>query len=89
MTDQLRDTEEDISAERLRKRQERRAERKRRGNASLQRALASQMPGQKPRRSAARAPNLIGPIAQRIGRIGGRMIFKQLIKILLGSVLRR
>ena len=78
----------DLNADRLRTRQERKAERKRRRNAGTG-PIVAQMPVRDARQSSPRTSIPVGPIAQRIGRIGSRMIFKQLIRILLSSVLRR
>ena len=43
----------------------------------------------RPTAVAARSSNLVGPFAKRVGRIGGNMILGQVIKMLLGAVLRR
>lgn len=38
---------------------------------------------------AAPSPNPVGQLAGRVGRIGGKMVLKQIIRMLMGAVLRR
>lgn len=85
-----RGTLQDRRAARQRARQNRKAQRK-----SQRRAENAPMPAERkePRRpgvpAAPASSNPVGPLARRVGRIGGNMVLKRIMKMLLGAVLRR
>lgn len=83
-----RTLEERREAKRL-ARQNRKAQRK-----SQRRAENAPVPAERvePRQAsvpAAPSSNPVGPLAKRVGRVGGNMLIRQIIRMLLGAVLRR
>jgi hypothetical protein len=70
-------------------RQNRKAKRKMQRRAEMARAPADIEATKRPGAPAAPSSNPVGPLARRFGRIGTNMVIRQIIKVLLGAVLRR
>jgi len=70
-------------------RQNRKAQRKMQRRAEMARAPADFEATKRPSAPAAPSSNPVGALARRVGRIGGNMVLKQIMKMLLGAVLRR
>ncbi len=89
VTDQApRDVERRREAKRL-ARQNRKAERKMQKRAEMARVPPDIEATKRPSAPPAPSSNPVGPLARRFGRIGANMAIRQIIKLLLGAVLRR
>jgi hypothetical protein len=80
--------EERREAKRL-ARQNRKAERKMQRRAEKVRAPVEEEQPRRPSVPPAPSSSAVGPLARRVGRIGGNMVLKQIMRMLLGAVLRR
>jgi hypothetical protein len=78
----------DREAKRL-ARQNRKAQRKMQRRAENAPVAAESDQPRRPRVRAAPSASPIGPLARHVGRVGGNMVLKRIMKMLLGAVLRR
>ncbi|WP_422011024.1 hypothetical protein [Reyranella sp.] len=93
MTDQPPANAERISGAKLERRKERRAERKRR-QAEMARSSAlieqtSARPLVRATGTLVQSSTPLGPFAKYMGRIGGRMIMNQVVRMIFNALLRR
>ena len=70
-------------------RQNRKAQRRMQRRAEMARVPTDTGATKRPSGPAAPSSNPVGPLARRFGRVGTNMIIKQIVKMLLGAVLRR